>query len=120
MIFEQLTMDKERLFEKGLRERFELYSNFFEVKANMHIVPSCEVDIHFKRNLPANELELSQIAGNLRGMVSTETLLGTLPFVCDAKEEAKLVAEEKAENEKQSILTQRRLMRFGDDENDEQ
>lgn len=51
-------------------------------------------------------------------MVSTETLLGTLPFVCDAKEEAKLVAEEKAENEKQSILTQRKLMRFGDDEND--
>ena len=120
LVFEQLTMDKERLFEKGLRERFELYSNFFAVKANMKIVPSCEVDIHFKRNLPANELELSQIVGNLRGMASTETLLGILPFVCDPKEEAKLVAEEKAESEKQAILTQRELMRFGDDNNGEQ
>lgn len=120
LVFEQLVMDKERLFEKGLRERFELYSNFYAVKANMQIVPSCEVDIHFKRNLPANELELSQIVGNLRGMVSTETLLGTLPFVCDPKEEAKLAAREKSETEKQSILNQRELMRFGGEDDAKQ
>lgn len=115
LVFEQLTLGKERLFEQGLRERFKMYMHFFEVKANMQSVPVYEVDIHFKRNLPANELELSQIVGNLHGTVSTETLLGILPFVCDAKEEAKLAAEEKAESEKSAILTQRELMRYGDD-----
>lgn len=120
LVFEQLTVDKERLFEKGLRERFDLYANFYGVKANMKPVPSYEVDVHFKRNLPANELELSQIVGNLRGMVSSKTLLSTLPFVCDPEAEAKLAAEEKAETEKQSILTQKELMRFGDTEVDDE
>ena len=114
LVFEQLTLGKERLFEQGLRERFKMYMHFFEVKANMQSVPVYEVDIHFKRNLPANELELSQIVGNLCGTVSTETLLGILPFVCDAKEEAKLAAEEKAKSEKNTILTQRELMRYGE------
>ncbi len=115
LVFEQMTLGKERLFEEGLRERLSMYIHFYSIKCNMQEVPVHEIDVHFKRNLPANELELSQIVGNLSGIASTETLLGILPFVCDAKEEAKLAAEEKAESEKSAILTQRELMRYGDD-----
>lgn len=115
LVFEQLIQTKERLFEEGLRERLKLYMNFFAVKANQQLVPIYEIDVRFKRNLPANELELSQIVNNLTGSVSNETLLGLLPFISDAKEEAKLVNEENLNHDKQTILTQRELMRFGDD-----
>ena len=115
LVFEQLTLEKERLFEQGLRERLALYISFYAIKANQPLVPVHDISVKFKRNLPANELELSEIVNNLTGTVSSGTLLKLLPFVDDAEKESELVSSENAEKDKQSVLTQRELMRFGDD-----
>ncbi len=101
--FEQSIRNKERLFEKGLRERLELYMNFLNVKKNVAVVPLHEIDIEFHRNLPANELEIAQMVSTLSGIVSDETLLARVPFVTDAKEEAELAAQER-QNKQEAAL----------------
>lgn len=65
----------------------------------MSEVPTHRVDIVFTYNLPANELEISQMVSNLKDIASDETLLDRLPFVSDAKEEAALAKKEKEENQ---------------------
>lgn len=59
----------------------------------------------FTYNLPANELEISQMISNLKDIVSSETLIGRLPFVADAKEEAEDAKEER-ETKQISRLTE--------------
>lgn len=85
--FQQHVKNKEPLFAKGLRERFELYNNFLIKQGDMGSIPTHKIDIKFSRNLPSNELELSQIVNNLKGIVSDETLIALLPFVSNAKDE---------------------------------
>ena len=82
--FEQNTKNKERYFEKGLLERFEVYNNYLSSINLMASVPRYEIDVIFKRNLPQNELETSQMVNNLSGFVDDETLVGLLSFVDDA------------------------------------
>lgn len=103
MGFEQHIKNKERYFAKTLRKRFELYNAFLAIKGSMETVPTHRVDIVFTYNLPANELELSQMINNLKGTVSNETLLERLPFISDAKEEAELVKKEQAENQRATM-----------------
>ena len=118
--FEQHIKNKERLFETGLKERFALYNGFLNVKRNMPIVPVHKIDVEFSRNLPANELELSQMIANLIWIASTETLLTRLPFVTDAKEEAQLAAAEAQEKSERRVLTSRKLMEYGEDAPDDE
>ena len=118
--FEQHIKNKERLFETGLKERFALYNGFLNVKRNMPIVPVHKIDVEFSRNLPANELELSQMIANLIGIASTETLLTRLPYVTDAKEEAQLAAAEAQEKTERRVLTSRKLMEYGEDAPDDE
>ncbi len=92
--FEQSVKNKERYFEKGLMERFELYNNFLVTKSKMGIVPISEVDAVFKRNLPSNDFETSQMIANLHGVVDQETLIAQLSFIKDAKEIVELAAKE--------------------------
>ena len=101
--FEQKTKNKQRIFSKSFRMRFEAYNNFLVTLNKMTVVPSHRVDIIFTYNLPANELEISQMISNLKDMASNETLLGRLPFVTDAKEEAKLAQKEKDKSYKKRI-----------------
>ena len=103
MGFEQAVKNKERYISKGLKERFKLYNHYMSVKRQMQEVPVHRVDIIFTHNLPANELETSQMISNLKDLASTETLLDQLSFVGDAKEEAELAAEEKANDYKRRI-----------------
>ena len=93
--FEQSIMNKERKIAKGLKRRLELYINFLYIKGSMALVPTHRIDVVFTRNLPANELEISQMAMNLTDIVSNETLLEQLPFVTDAKEEMKILEKER-------------------------
>ena len=58
----------------------------------MEYVPIHRVDVIFTRNMPVNELEISQMIKNLEGIATNETLLSQLSFVGDAREEAMLVA----------------------------
>lgn len=99
MGFEQHVRNKERYFTKGLKKRFELYVNFLSLKGAMEYVPIHRVDVVFTRNMPVNELEVSQMIKNLEGIATSETLLGQLSFVGDAKEEAALAAREREKAE---------------------
>lgn len=97
MGFEQHIRNKERAFAKSLRRRFELYNNFLSLKGSMDRVPIHKIDIVFTRNLPVNELEISEMINNLSGIASSETLLSRLSFVSDPKEEAELARKEREE-----------------------
>lgn len=97
LAFEQSVSNKERYFEKGLLERFEIYNNYLVSITKMSKVPKYEVDVVFKRNLPQNDLEISQMINNLAGFVDDETLVGQVSFVDDAKEVVKKNREEERE-----------------------
>lgn len=101
--FEQHIKNKERIFAKSLRKRFELYNTFLALKGSMQGVPTHRVDIVFTYNLPANELEVAQMISYLQGLASNETLLDQLSFVGDAKEEAELAKKEQAENQRAAM-----------------
>lgn len=100
MGFEQHVRNKERYFTKSLKKRFELYINFLSLKGAMEYVPIHRIEVAFTRNLPVNELEVSQMVQNLSGIATSETLLSQLSFVGDPKEEAQLAAKEGMLNEK--------------------
>lgn len=97
LTFEQAVKNKERYFEKGLMERFELYANFLAIKSQMTKVKPEQVDAVFKRNLPSNDLETSQIINNLTGIVDKELLVAQLSFVKDASEAIELAEQEEKE-----------------------
>ena len=58
------------------------------------VVPTEEVDVIFKRNLPSNDYEISQMIMNLLDVVDKETLISQLSFIKDAKEIAELKESE--------------------------
>ena len=94
LAFEQNIKNKERYMEKGLMERFKLYNNFLVARSKMQDVPIEEVDAVFKRNLPSNDFETSQMINNLADMVDKETLVSQLSFVRDASEIVELKKKE--------------------------
>jgi len=100
LAFEQHIKDKERYFEDSLMDRFRLYNNFLVAKSSMSIVPIEKVDAVFKRALPQNDLETSQMINNLIGteLVDKETLAAQLSFVQDAKETVELAEAEASED----------------------
>lgn len=106
--FEQLVKNKERYFSKALKKRFELYKNYFYLKGCMEDVPLHKIEIIFTRNMPVNELEISQMIRNLYGIASDKTLLSQLSFVSDPENEVELAMSEARERFSASG--------FGDDE----
>lgn len=60
----------------------------------MSTIEPSEIDIVFRRALPQNDLEVSQMINNLMDIVDRETLVSRLSFVQDAKETVKLAQEE--------------------------
>lgn len=94
LAFEQNIKNKERYMEKGLMERFELYNNFLVALSKMSEVPIEEVDAVFKRNLPSNDYEISQMINNLADYVDAETLISQLSFIKDASEIVELKKQE--------------------------
>jgi len=83
--FEQNIMNKERYFEEGLLERVKIYNNYFYSIGKMPLLDLWDVDVVFKRNLPQNDLETSQMINNLMSLVDKKTLLENLSFVDDAQ-----------------------------------
>jgi SPP1 family phage portal protein len=101
LAFEQSVLNKERYFERGLLERFKLYNNYLTKLNGMETIPTYEVDVVFKRNLPQNDLETSQMLANLYGMVDIKTLIGQLSFIDDAEKVMQAVEEEKLKKEEE-------------------
>ncbi len=92
--FDQNIKNKERYFERGLMERFELYNTFLNTKSGMQLISTADVDAVFKRNLPRNDYETSQMINNLVGTVDKELLVSQLSFVRDSKETVELAKQE--------------------------
>ena len=98
LAFDQNVKNKERYFERGLMERFALYNTFLSTKSVMPKVSISDVDAVFKRNLPRNDYETSQMVLNLDGMVDKELLVSQLSFVKDASETVEIAKQEKEES----------------------
>lgn len=111
--FEQHIKNKERYLTKALRLRFERYNHFLTVLNAMELVPTHRVDVVYTYNLPANELEISQMINNLKGFATDETLLSRLPFVTDAKEESELARKEQAQAYREKIEATQDLAQGG-------
>lgn len=88
-----ITNTKERYYTKGLKKRITLFANYLKLKA-IAINPAAIIPT-YKRKLPKNFLELSQIINNLSGKVSQETLISQLDFVEDPQGEIERVELEK-------------------------
>jgi SPP1 family phage portal protein len=96
---EQLTKIKERWFREGLRSRLRLFAYFLSMKGKGTIDPE-SVAMTFKRSLPVNELEISQMVGNLTGLVPDEILLAQVPFVQDPEAAIESLKKQKDEDVK--------------------
>ena len=105
LAFEQNIKNKERYMEKGLMERFELYNNFLVAMSKMEQIPIEEVDAVFKRNLPSNDFETSQMINNLADFVDKETLISQLSFIKDASEIVELKEKEEETQPKEPYET---------------
>lgn len=90
---ENITKIKTRYYRKGLRKRIRIFCNWMKLNASGNIDPK-RVTAVFTRALPKNNLEISQMVANLKGMVSAKTLLAQIPFVDNPDEEIEAVDEE--------------------------
>jgi len=98
LAFEQHIKDKERYFENALVNRFRLYNGVLASIKKMNPIESSDIDVVFRRALPQNDLETSQMINNLTDIVDRETLVSRLSFIQDAKETVKLAQEEQEDS----------------------
>lgn len=89
---EQDTAMKERKWRKAIGKRIQLITKILNAKGGNYD-PS-EIEMTFTRNLPQNVLELGQFVSQLKGSVSTETILKQLPFVDNVTEELARIEQE--------------------------
>lgn len=97
LAFEQNIKVKERYFNKGLMERFMLYVTILELKSQASKLTKKDVEAIFKRSLPKNDYETSQMIANLDNIVDRELLVSQLSFVRDASETVKKAQKEAQE-----------------------
>lgn len=90
-----ITKTKERYYIKSLKKRIRLFSYFLGLK-NIEVNATAIIP-KFSRELPKNLTELAQMVTTLKGTVSTETLLGQIPFVEDIQTELMKTQQEKEE-----------------------
>ena len=93
---EQLCAMKERKFKKGLQRRIELITNILNIKGGHYDYK--DITPKFRRNKPENNLELTQIATQLSGLLSTESRLQMLPWVENVHDEMEKLEEEKTKD----------------------
>jgi SPP1 family phage portal protein len=93
---EQVAACKERKFKTGLMRRIKLITEIFKKQGKNYDWK--DISIKFKRNIPANVLELSQITANIKGIVSDETLLSILPFIEDPADELEKIKAEQEDS----------------------
>ena len=91
--FENNAGVKEREFKRGLQRRIELLCNLWK-KLHGEAMDWRAVKIEFHRSLPQNLLELSQVVGNLGGVVSDETKRSWLPMDIDEDAEKARLQEQ--------------------------
>lgn len=82
---ENLSITKERKFTSGLNRRYKMIANtgLTPIKGDDWV----NINYLFTRNYPANLLEETEIAANLKGITSDETALSVLSIINNTKEE---------------------------------
>lgn len=88
-----LAQTKERKFRAGMNRRYKMICSYPGNKLRED--DWIEINPKFTRNIPSNELEESQIAGNLSGVTSQKTQLSVLSCVDDVDKEIEQINAEK-------------------------
>ncbi|WP_230397988.1 phage portal protein [Novisyntrophococcus fermenticellae] len=101
-----LEKTKERKFTSGMNRRYKLI--FSNPVSGMKKDDWVKLHYRFTPNFPANVLEETQIAQNLDGIVSQETLLSVLSVVDNAQTEIQKIEQEK--EKAQETVTEDRLL----------
>lgn len=91
---ENRTSTRERKFTKAFMKRLRLAFATLNLKGEELVN---DIKPVFVRNLPANVVELADMAIKLKDIVSDETLRSQLPFVSDLEKEKALITEQKLE-----------------------
>ena len=107
---EQKTRIKERYFAEGMRYRLAWIQRYLEITGR-GTIPIDDIQINFTRPLPTNIIEEAQAAAQLEGIVSKETLLGTLSIVKDPAAEAQALEKEQEEKTEKMFKNQQMLLR---------
>lgn len=107
---EQVVIQAEKLFKKEYLELFENFVDRINTKYSTNFDFS-EINITFKRNLPANKQEIVNMWKSLRGIVSDETVIENLPFDIDTETELAKIKEQDEAN----IMKFQTQSKVGDD-----
>lgn len=91
-----LANTKERKFVRGFNRRFKLISNLPNTPITRDDLKN--INYVFTRNLPENIKEEAEVARNLQGLVSDETIYENLSIVENSKEEVERVQAENSYN----------------------
>lgn len=86
----------EAAMKKALQRRIEILCGFVSLKLGEEVYR--DIVINFERNIPEDISVIANAVSQLKGTVSDETLLSTLPFVTDPKVETEKVMEQKEKN----------------------
>lgn len=82
--------------KKALQRRIEIISGIASLKLGESVFRDIEID--FKRNIPADVTSTINLINSLKGTVSDATLLSQLDFITDVNAELEAVQEQKQEN----------------------
>lgn len=86
----------EALMKKALLRRVEIICGIASMTIGEEVFTDVQID--FKRNIPADINATIQIINGLKGIVSDETLLAQLDFISDVNAEIEAVQAQKAAN----------------------
>ena len=96
---EENATEKENKFRVGLRKRCELITYILNTMKNKDY-NYLDIKEEFTRNLPVNEIELTQMIVSLSEYISKRTLLELLPQIEDVDEELRRIEAEQDEYDK--------------------
>lgn len=82
--------------KKALQRRIEIICGIASLKLGEAVFRDIQID--FKRNIPADTQSTINLINSLKGTVSDATLLGQLDFITDVNAELEAVQEQKQEN----------------------
>lgn len=86
----------EAIMKKALQRRVEIICSIASLKLGEEVFR--DIEINFKRNIPADTNSTIQLINSLKGTVSDATLLGQLDFITDVNAELEAVKAQKEEN----------------------
>lgn len=86
----------EKAMTKALQRRIELICSILHLTSGESAWR--DIQIIFTRNLPIDYQDITSMINNLRGLVSSKTLIAQIPFITDIDAELDQVEEENAAN----------------------